>query len=151
MTASGKFFQHYVSINDRASVWPPKQSNLQVGDYGTYKHGIFTKFGNIKQDYGVRFDVSVPQHLSNVHLEIGKISKQAYSLSGNAKVPIPEVPAEAEGEFAIEYTFHDSLSFIYYADRVSYQAMGNPQEVARELSAKIDREKNWDFHRYRPG
>jgi hypothetical protein len=116
------------------AAWMPIVNNYSLGDYGIFADGVFSKLGNIKDDFGVSFTEEPGQPAEiDFASEGGTIAKVGAD-TGVAVGGAGDVKVRVQIEFANE------KSFLVKSPVINVANIRDVNEVAKKLKAR----GNWD-------
>ena len=136
-------------------VWEPTINDIELGSYGTFENGIFTKLGSIQSLLGLSISDRHPQKTVNsVHFTAGNKKEDKFILTGNAKTSVPAFPANPtnpniQAGINISFTTQNSLD-ISVTDVTSYQINSELEVFFKMVWQKIqEKHVTWDSNTYR--
>jgi hypothetical protein len=116
------------------AAWVPIVNNYRLGDYGIFSDGVFTKLGNVKDDFQVTFTEGSGNEASiDFTSEGGSIVK----IGGNAGV---DVAPGGNVKASIEIEFSKEKSFLVKSPTITLTTIENVNELAKKLKDT----GNWD-------
>ena len=115
------------------AAWLPVTNTLKVGDFGIINGGVFRALGNIKDTFGIDFNV---EEGPNTEVDIASEGTTVVKVVGGAEVPA--FPPNGGLEAKINVNFSKENSFLVKS-KLTCQQMSNIQEVAW----KLVKEKRW--------
>ncbi len=119
--------------NHMYAAWLPVTNTLKVGDFGIINGGVFRALGNIKDTFGIDFNV---EEGPKTEVDIASEGTTVVKVVGGAEVPA--FPPNGDLEAKINVSFSKENSFLVKAKLTCLQ-MSNIQEVAW----KLVKEKRW--------
>jgi hypothetical protein len=116
------------------AAWVPIVNNYSLGDYGIIADGVFSKLGNIKDDFGVSFSEEPGQPADIDFTSEGATITKVGANAGVAVGGTGDVKANVEIAFAKE------KSFLVKSPVINVTNIKDVNEVAKKLKAT----GNWD-------
>ena len=116
------------------AAWVPVVNKYALGDYGFFSDGVFSKIGNITDDFGLTFNTGSG---SNASIDFTSANTRVIKFNAGAEVSvIPEGAVDAR----IEIEFESATSFLVRSPTITVTTIENINTVANEIK-KI---KDWD-------
>src|SRR5215831_7494015 len=116
------------------AAWIPIVNKYTLGDYGVFSDGIFTKLGNIKDDFNVDYKQGTGSEAS---IDFTSEGARVFKFAGGAQVTA--IPAGAI-DAKIDIEFSNKNSFLVKSPTITVATIDNVNEVAQKLRDV----KNWD-------
>ena len=116
------------------AAWMPVVNAYKLGDYGLFSDGVFTKMGNITDDFNITFTPGSGQEAS-----IDFTSANAKIIKFNAGAQVDVIPAGAV-DAKVEIEFESEKSFLVKSPQITVVTIENINSVAEKIK-KLD---NWD-------
>lgn len=124
--AIGRVMRHNFQLH---IAWLPLATPFRLGDYGSWRGGVFVPLGNVRDDFGIRIDaidggtIALDFVSKGVVLAEVKAQAQAQALS----VPI------ADGEIGLDIRAKSSNSFVIKAPALLSKRISNIAAIASKL------------------
>src|SRR6476660_6969615 len=116
------------------AAWIPIVNRFSLGDYGIMADGVFSKLGNVKEDYGVTFNTGEGDEAS-----IDFTSANAKVIKFNGGAEVTAIPAGAvDAKVQVEFT--TDKSFMVKSPKITVTEIENIQSLAKQLKDK----SGWD-------
>ncbi len=109
------------------AAWVPIVNKYSLGDYGIFSDGVFTKLGNIKDDFQVTFTEGSGNEASIDFTSEGASVKKFGANAGVDVAPAGNVKANVEVEFSKE------KSFMVKSPTITVATIENVNELAKKL------------------
>lgn len=120
---------------DAYAAWFPVTNNFSVGDYGYFEDNLFKRMGNIKDRFGIEFDI---KDGAGSKIDFSSSGVKTFKLVGDAEVPA--FPSGAVGAKAgLNISFSKENSFMIKADITSQE-----MDMIDLVAEKCARQANWD-------
>jgi hypothetical protein len=119
------------------AAWVPVVNKFSLGDYGIFADGVFSKLGNIKEDFGITFKES-----PGTEANIDYTSEGANIIKGGAKGGVTEVPG-AEIKASIQIEFTKERSFLVKSPTISVVNIDDVQMLGKKLATSKDWDGKW--------
>lgn len=118
------------------AAWVPVVNKYSLGDYGVFSDGVFSKLGNITEDFQVTFKEG-----SGTEASIDFTSEGAKVIKSNANAGVA-VGAGGAGNVnaKVEMEFTKEKSFLVKSPVITVTTIENVNELAKKLTAT----GNWD-------
>jgi hypothetical protein len=111
------------------AAWVPIVNKYGLGDYGIFADGVFSKLGNITEDFQVTFKEG-----SGAEASIDFTSEGASVIKTGANAGVAVAPA-GEVKASVEIEFTKEKSFLVKSPVITVVTIENVNEVAKKLSA----------------
>jgi hypothetical protein len=122
---------------DVFAAWMPIVNKYTLGDYGIFADGIFSKLGNIREDFGVTFTEGSGNEAS---IDFTSESARVIKLVGNTEVAV--IPA-GEVNASVQIEFQKEKSFLVKSPTITVTTIDNVNEVAKKLRATGKWDGQW--------
>jgi hypothetical protein len=116
------------------AAWVPIVNNYRLGDYGIFSDGVFTKLGNVTDDFQVTFTVGSGNPAS---IDFTSESASIVKIGGSAGV---DVAPAGNVKASIEIEFKKEKSFLVKLPTITVTTIENVNELAKKLKDT----GNWD-------
>ncbi len=116
------------------AAWVPIVNKYTLGDYGIFADGVFSKLGNIKDDFKVTFKEGSG---SDASIDFTSEGARVIKLAGDTKVDV--IPA-GELKASIQIEFANEKSFLVKSPTITVTTIDNVNELTKQLKAT----GNWD-------
>lgn len=116
------------------AAWIPVVNAYKLGDYGMFSDGVFTKMGNITDDFGITFTSGTGQEAS---IDFTSANTKIIKFNGATQVDI--IPAGA-AEAKVEIEFESEKSFMIKSPQITVVTIDNMNTVAENIK-NLDK---WD-------
>ncbi len=110
------------------AAWIPIVNKYKLGDYGVFANGIFSKLGNITDDFQVTF---IEGSGSEASIDFTSEGARVTKLGGDANVPTGS-PVNVKA--AIEVEFSKEQSFLVKSPTITVSTIDNVNEVSKKLN-----------------
>jgi hypothetical protein len=119
------------------AAWVPIVNKFSLGDYGIMADGVFSKLGNVKEDFGVTFTTGEGDEAS---IDFTSANAKVIKLDGNTEVSV--IPAGAvNAKIQIEFT--GEKSFMVKSPKITVTTIENIQALAKQLKTKSEWDGKW--------
>ena len=122
---------------DVFAAWMPIVNKYGLGDYGIFADGVFSKLGNITEDFQVTFIEGAGSEAS-----IDFTSEGASVMKFVGGTQVDNIPA-GELNARIEIEFSKSKSFLVKSPTVTVATIDNVNEVAKKLKDTREWDGKW--------
>lgn len=119
------------------AAWVPIVNKFRLGDYGIFSDGVFSRLGNITDDFGVTFKEASGE---TAHIDFTSEGASVVKTGANAGVNIAgggEVKAKVQIEFSRE------KSFLVQSPTISVTTIDDVNELAKRLKATGKWDGQW--------
>ena len=111
------------------AAWIPIVNQFNLGDYGIFADGVFSKLGNITEDFKVTFKEGVG---SEADIDFTSEGASVVKLGGNATV---DVAAAGQVKAGLQITFSKEKSFLVKSPKITVKTIENVNAVSKLLKA----------------
>jgi hypothetical protein len=119
------------------AAWIPIVNRFSLGDYGIMADGVFSKLGNVKEDFGVTFNTGEGDEAS-----IDFTSANAKVIKFNGGAEVTAIPAGAvDAKVQVEFT--TDKSFMVKSPKITVTTIENIQSLAKQLKDKSGWDGKW--------
>jgi hypothetical protein len=119
------------------AAWVPIVNKYSLGDYGIFADGVFSKLGNIVDEFQVTIKEGAGSEAS-----IDFTSEGATIIKGDANAGVNIAPG-AEVKASIEIEFSKEKSFLVKSPTITVTTIENVNEVAKKLKASGRWDGQW--------
>ncbi len=119
------------------AAWMPIVNQYKLGDYGIIADGVFTKLGNITDDFDVAFKEGSGESAS---IDFTSEGATVTKLAGGAAVTV--IPA-GEVNAKVEIGFSKERSFLIQSPEITVKTMENVNRVAGDLKSTGKWDGKW--------
>jgi len=119
------------------AAWVPIVNKYTLGDYGIFADGVFSKLGNITEDFKVTFKEGSGEEAS-----IDFTSEGASVVKGGADAGV-SVPPGGNIKASVQITFSREKSFLVKSPTITVTTIDNVNEVAKQLKATDKWDGQW--------
>ena len=119
------------------AAWVPIVNKYTLGDYGIFADGVFSKLGNITEDFQVKFKKGSGQEASIDFASEGVSIVKAGANTGVSVAPTGNVKAN------VQITFSREKSFLIKSPTITVATIENVNEVAKKLKATGQWDGKW--------
>jgi len=119
------------------AAWVPIVNKFRLGDYGIFSDGVFSRLGNITDDFGVTFKEAGGE---TAHIDFTSEGANVVKTGANAGVNVAgggQVKAKVEIEFSKE------KSFLVQSPTISVTTIDDVNELAKRLKASGKWDGQW--------
>jgi len=117
--------------------WIPIVNKFSLGDYGIFSDGVFSKLGNIKDDFQVSFTEGSGNEAS---IDFSSTASTTKKFNAGAQVDvIPEAAVNAK----VEVNFQNEKSFLVKSPVITVVTIENVNSVAMQLKATGKWDGKW--------
>ena len=130
-----QLFEDVITKHLRAhAAWMPITNNFKLGDYGLISNGVFTKMGNVQDDFGVSFSQAQGPE---ANLDFVSESTRVIKFAGGVEVPnLPSGAIDAK----VVLKFEKERSLMVKAPTIAVTNIENVNALFEQLKTK----GNWD-------
>lgn len=119
------------------AAWVPIVNNYSLGDYGIFADGVFSKLGNIKDDFGVSFSEEPGQPAD---IDFTSEGATITKLAADAGVA---VGAAGEVKASVQIAFSKEKSFLVKSPVINVTNIKDVNELAKKLKASGKWDGQW--------
>jgi hypothetical protein len=119
------------------AAWVPVVNRYALGDYGIMADGVFSKLGNVKEDYGVTFNTGQGDEAS---IDFTSANAKVIKFDGGTEVSV--IPAGAVNA-KVQVEFTSDKSFMVKSPKITVTNIENIQSLAKQLKDKKDWDGKW--------
>jgi len=119
------------------AAWVPVVNQFGLGDYGIFADGVFSKLGNITEDFGMTYKES-----SGTEASIDFTSEGASVVKAGASGGVTEIPA-GEIKASVQIEFTKERSFLVKSPTISVISIDNVNMLAKKLASSKDWDGKW--------
>jgi hypothetical protein len=119
------------------AAWVPIVNKYTLGDYGIFADGVFSKLGNITDDFQVTFNES-----SGAEASIDFTSEGATVVKVDANAGVSVAPA-GDVKASVQIEFSKEKSFLVKSPAITVATIDNVNEVAKKLKATDKWDGQW--------
>lgn len=119
------------------AAWVPIVNRFSLGDYGIMADGVFSKLGNVKEDFGVTFSTGEGSEAS---IDFTSANARVFKLNGDTKVDV--IPAGAVNA-SVKIEFTGEKSFMVKSPSITVTTIENINSLAKQLKDKDGWDGKW--------
>jgi len=119
------------------AAWMPIVNKYSLGDYGVFSEGVFSKLGNITEDFQVSFKEGTGSEAS-----IDFTSEGASVVKTNAAAGTT-VAGAGEAKASLQIEFNKERSFLVKSPSITVTTIENVNEVAKKLIVTDQWDGQW--------
>ncbi|WP_153796935.1 hypothetical protein [Foetidibacter luteolus] len=109
------------------AAWLPVTNTFKIGDYGIFSDGVFTKMGNIKDEFGI--DIKEGKGPDS-KIDFSSEGTSVFRFAAGAQVDV--IPSGAV-DAKVTFKFEREKSFLVKSPVISVDTMENVNEVGKKL------------------
>ncbi len=119
------------------AAWLPIVNKYSLGDYGIMADGVFSKLGNIKDDFKVSFDEEAGSEAS---IDFTSEGASVVKIGADGGAPVnPAVKVDAK----VQIEFTKEKSFLVKSPTITVTNIKNVNELAKQLKTHDDWDGQW--------
>ena len=122
---------------DVFAAWVPIVNKYTLGDYGLFADGIFSKLGNITDDFQITFKEGSGSEAS---IDFTSEGASVVKVDANAGV---NVATAGEVKASVQIEFSREKSFLVKSPTITVTTIDNVNEVAKKLKATGEWDGQW--------
>lgn len=119
------------------AAWVPVVNSYKLGDYGIFADGVFSKLGNLKDDFGISFTEGTGTEAS---IDFTSEGASVVKVGADAAV---NVNAGAAVKASVQIEFQKEKSFLVKSPVITVKVIENVNELAKKLRASHQWDGQW--------